>query len=80
MSKIEKAIEALKEAMKTEDKDNIENLTNELMTASEELSAVMQSQSQAQQEAPTGDQAQGVKPEGDVVDAEFEEVKDDDKK
>lgn len=74
---IEKAIEQLKEAIKTEDKDKIEALTNELMTVSAKLGEFAQAQQASGTEEPS---AQEHKSDGDVVDAEFEEVKDDDKK
>lgn len=84
---IERAIEALKEAAKGTDKDLIEAKTKDLTDASgkmaERMYAAGAQQGQqagaggAQQEQPQGD---GSAPKGDtVVDAEFEEVKDDKK-
>lgn len=83
---IEQAVEALKEAAKGNDKDLIEAKTKDLTDASakmaEKLYAAGQQQAGGQPGADTsqssGDQGQGGK--GDtVVDAEFEEVKDDKK-
>jgi molecular chaperone DnaK len=77
---IDKAIDALKEALKGEDKDQIETLTTELTDASGKISEILAADQQAQAGAEqaggadtTGDAAQDA---GDVVDAEFEEVKD----
>lgn len=81
---IESAIEALKEAVKGNDKDLIEEKTKALTEASskmaERLYANQQQQGQpGQAEQPEAD-AQSSAGKGDnVVDAEFEEVKDDKK-
>lgn len=75
---IESAIEALKEAMKGDDKARIEEQTQKLA----ELSGKMAERLYAQKEQAGGkagaqqEQAQSGAKE-DVVDAEFEEVKDD---
>lgn len=82
--KVEGIIKELKELLKGDDKDAIEAKTKELTEAS---SAIAQKaygqgdQAGAQQQfADAGQQAQGGDKPDDVVDAEFEEVKDDDKK
>ncbi len=80
---IEQALESLKEALKGNDKDLIEAKTKELTDASGKMAEKLYAQQ------PQGDQAsahsgeqQGSdssQKEGDTVDAEFEEVKDDKK-
>ena len=72
---IEKAVEALKEAMKGDDKDQIETLTKELTDASGKLVETLNAQA-----AEGADQQAGDSGADEAVDAEFEEVKDDDKK
>jgi molecular chaperone DnaK len=80
---IERAIEALKEAMKTDNKENIEAKTKDLTDASSKMAERLyaqgqQAQDQGQQQAGAGDQGQESQKKADnVVDAEFEEVKDD---
>jgi molecular chaperone DnaK len=77
---IEEALTALETASKGEDKAEIEAKTQELIQASSKLMEA----AQAQQAAAGG--TEGAEPQAsanaddDVVDAEFEEVKDDDKK
>jgi molecular chaperone DnaK len=81
-AKIEEAVKATEEALKTEDKDKIESTTNELMTASQKLGEMMYADMQAKQGAAApegqaaagGDGAKSAKPD-DVVDADFKEVK-----
>ncbi len=80
-TKIEEAVKATEEALKTEDKDKIETTTNELMTASQKLGEMMYADMQAKQGAAPEGQAGGAsegaksaKPD-DVVDADFKEVK-----
>ena len=82
---IEKAIDALKEALKGNDKDLIEAKTKDLTDASAKMSEKLYA---SQQTPPGGEQHQGgqegqgddEKPHGEnVVDAEYEEVKDDKK-
>ncbi len=88
---IENAIAALREAMKGDDKADIEAKTEKLAEYSGKLAerlygqkgeqpgaAASQSQQAGTGEADTG--ASTNKADDDVVDAEFEEVKDDDKK
>ncbi|HAT8541425.1 molecular chaperone DnaK [Vibrio vulnificus] len=75
-AKIETAISELEEARKGEDKEVIEAKIQALMAAAQKLMEIAQQQAQAQQgSAEAGAQSQ----EDDVVDAEFEEVKDDKK-
>ena len=79
---IEAAVSALETAAKGEDKAEIEAKTQELIQASSKLMEAAQAQQAAAgagAEATDAGASQG-KPEDDVVDAEFEEVKDDDKK
>jgi molecular chaperone DnaK len=84
---IENALEALKEAMKGNDKDLIEAKTKELTDASGKMAerlyaAGQQAQGQPGQAEPNAEQGnqQGNADKGEtVVDAEFEEVKDDKK-
>ena len=75
---IEAAIESLKEALKAEDKDEIEAKSKALAEASAGLAQRIyeeQAQSAGSEEAGAG--AQGPAGGDDVVDAEFEEVKED---
>ncbi|KFZ31513.1 molecular chaperone DnaK [Pseudidiomarina salinarum] len=75
---IESAISDLEGAIKANDKDEIEAKQQALIEASGKLMEA--AQQQAQQQSDSGESA-GSKQEGDdVVDAEFEEVKDEDKK
>jgi len=77
---IETAITALEASMKTDDKDDIEAKTKTLVEASGKMAERAYSQQTAQQTegAAEGDQANTNN--DDVVDAEFEEVKDDNSK
>ena len=78
--KIEDAIKALEDAAKGDDKSLIETKQQELMTATQKLMEIAQQQAQQQAHAQGGDAGQQQsKPQDDVVDAEFEEVKDDKK-
>ncbi|NVK56094.1 MAG: molecular chaperone DnaK [Alteromonadaceae bacterium] len=78
---IEEALSALETAAKGEDKADIEAKTQELIQASSKLMEAAQAQQAAAGGADAGDAgASQGKPDDDVVDAEFEEVKDDDKK
>lgn len=78
-SKIEEALKDAEEAMKSDSKDTIETKTQALAEVSHKLAEKMYSQEQAQQAQPGAESAPhggGEKPvEGEVVDAEFEEVK-----
>ncbi|NCB58560.1 MAG: molecular chaperone DnaK [Gammaproteobacteria bacterium] len=82
-AKIEAAVKALEDAVKGDDKAAIEAKQQELMTASQKLMELAQQQAQqhqhAHQGADAGKDASGNKSHDDVVDAEFEEVKDDKK-
>ena len=82
-AKIDAAVKALEDALKSEDKATIEAKQQELMTASQKLMEIAQQQAQqhqhAHQGADAGADTAGSKAHDDVVDAEFEEVKDDKK-
>lgn len=71
---IEKAIGELERVKSGDDKEAIDAKVQELAAAAQKLMEIAQ---QKAQQAEGGEQA---KPEDDVVDAEFEEVKDEDKK
>jgi molecular chaperone DnaK len=87
-SKVEDAIAALRKAMESEDTAEIKRLSQELTQASHKLAEAMyqqasQSEQQTDAGAETGRQATGGgagAADEDVVDADFEEVKDDEKK
>jgi len=85
-SKVEEASAALKKAIEGEDVEEIKKLSEELTQVSHKLAEAMYQQaSTADQQAPGADagstgQAGGAAPEEDVVDADFEEVKEEDKK
>jgi len=77
--KIEAALKDVEEALKGEDKDAIEAKTNVLSEASHKLAEKMYAQQQPEGGAEAGG-AQGEKTvDAEVVDAEFEEVKDEKK-
>ncbi|MCU0538374.1 MAG: molecular chaperone DnaK [Desulfobacterales bacterium] len=85
-TKVQEAIDKLRKAMEGEDKDEIRRLSEELTNASHKLAEAMYQQaSQAEgRGAGAGAQAGGggaksATPEEDVVDADFEEVKEDKK-
>jgi molecular chaperone DnaK len=83
--RIEAAVKALEEAIKTDEMADIEAKSEALTDASASLAQRLYSE-QAQQEGPGG--AQGAQQQGgqeepkrdDIVDAEFEEVRDNDRK
>jgi molecular chaperone DnaK len=79
---IEAAIEALQEAMKSDDKSAIEAKTTELGEKSGKLAErVYKEQAEAEQAGATPEgSADDAAADADVVDAEFEEVKDADNK
>ncbi len=86
-AKVEGAIESLKKAMEGEDAEEIRRLSEELTHASHKLAEAMYQQAsrsdQQRAEAEAGPEAAHAGPSGaedDVVDADFEEVKEDDKK
>lgn len=71
---IEAAVTELEEARKGEDKEAIDAKVQALVAASQKLMEIAQQKAQAQQADGAGDQQ--AKQDDDVVDAEFEEVKD----
>ena len=84
-SKVEAAIAALKTAMEGEDAQEISRLSEELTQSSHKLAEAMyqQASQEGQEQAAGGDDTAsqgGGAPDDDVVDADFEEVKEDDKK
>jgi len=78
-SAIESAIAELEEALKGDDKDAIEAKTQALTEASSALAQKLYAEQAAQGEAAAGGQEEQAQSGDDVVDAEFEEVKDDKK-
>lgn len=82
MQAIETAISELEEAVKGDDVDNIQKKLDALTEASGKLAQKMYAEQAeaAQQEGGEGAESTGSKPEDDVVDAEYEEVNDDQKK
>ncbi len=80
---IEKAIAELEEALKTDDKDDIEAKTKALTDASQGLAQKLYAEQAAQGAGPEGAAEAGAEQaqpgNDDAVDAEFEEVKDDKK-
>jgi molecular chaperone DnaK len=76
---IEKDMEDLKEAIKSDKTEDIKTKTQQLMTSSMKLGEAIY---KAQQDTTAGASKTDAKPDDkkDVVDAEFEEVKDDNKK
>jgi len=84
-SKVEAVIEPLKKAMEGDDVQEIKRLSEELTQASHKLAEAMYqqaSQKDARQQTGAGgpEQPGPSTPDDDVVDADFEEVKDDNKK
>jgi molecular chaperone DnaK len=81
---IEAAIAEAEEAIKGDDKDAMEAATTKLTEASGELAQKLYAEQAAQAEqaqaGAAGGEEAGAEQADDVVDAEFEEVKDDDKK
>ncbi|MEI6896125.1 MAG: molecular chaperone DnaK [Psychromonas sp.] len=76
--KIEGAVTELEEACKGEDKEAIETKTTALAEAAQKLAEIAQQKSQAGEAGAEQPEAQ-AKQDDDIVDAEFEEVKDDKK-
>ena len=74
--KIEAAVKAAEEAVKGDDKADIDAKAEELGKASQKLGEIVYAQAQAEAEKG-GTQASADKKDDDVVDAEFQEVKDD---
>jgi molecular chaperone DnaK len=82
-SAIEQAVSELKTALEGENKEQIEQKTNALGQAAMKLGEAMYRQSQGEQTPPPGPGAgtgSAGKSDDGVVDADFEEVKDDDRK
>jgi molecular chaperone DnaK len=80
-SAIESAVEALKEAVKGDDKESIEAKTNALAEVSGKLAERVYAQKAGDTSSESaGSDGSSSKADDGVVDAEFEEVKDDDKK
>ncbi len=81
-AKIEKAVEELKEAIKGDDKAEIDAKTTALTELSSKLAERVYADKGETADAATdaGGQSEAADAAEDVVDAEFEEVKDDDKK
>jgi molecular chaperone DnaK len=82
-AEIETAVVALEEAVKGSDKEAIDTKTQELIQASAKLMEVAQAKAAAEGAAQGGAEptdAGAQSQDDDVVDAEFEEVKEDDKK
>ena len=82
-SAIETALKEAEEALKSDDKDAIDAKTQALAEASQKLTEKMMAQEQAQQQDQSGSETPSSnndgnegQEKGDVVDAEFEEVKD----
>ncbi|MFL9608917.1 molecular chaperone DnaK [Methylobacillus sp. Pita2] len=75
---IEKAVQELEDVVKGDDKDAIESKTTALIEASQKLGEKVYAASQAETAAEQGE-PQEKTVDADVVDAEFEEVKDDKK-
>ena len=80
-AKIEEALKAAEESLKSDDKDEIEAKSAALMAASQKLGEMMYAQTQAEQgaagaaEAAAGAGEARRAKEDDVVDADFKEVK-----
>ncbi len=74
--RIEAAVKELETAMKGEDKDEIQRKTQAVAEASHKLAEQLYAQAQGAQAQPSGADGPGEAPkDGNVVDAEFEEVK-----
>jgi len=77
--KIEAALKEAEGALKTEDKAQIEAKSKALAEASQKLGEKVYADAQAKQQAPAGEaqpSAEAKKDDGNVVDAEYTEVKD----
>jgi molecular chaperone DnaK len=79
-AKIEAALKEAEEALKSDNKEEIEAKSQALATVSHKLAEQMYAKEQATQQAAGGEQPHGgteaKKDDGNVVDAEYEEVKD----
>ena len=78
-AKIEDALKAAEEAVKGDNKADIDAKSEALATASQKLGEMMYAQAQAEGQANAGATDGGAKKDDDIVDADFEEVKDDKK-
>ncbi len=80
-AKIEDALKAAEEAVKGEDKEDIDAKAEALGTASQKLGEIVYAQAQAEAGGDAGAQTSegSAAKDDDVVDADFEEVKDDKK-
>jgi molecular chaperone DnaK len=74
-AKIEAAIKDVEDVMKDGDKETIEAKTNALMEASQKLGEKVYAEQQAQENTTSAEPQAEKTVDGDVVDAEFEEVK-----
>jgi molecular chaperone DnaK len=77
---IESALSDLKEALKGEEKEKIEAKTSALAEASAAMAQKAYEQASSEGEAGAGDGGDAAAADDNVVDAEFEEVKDEDSK
>ena len=76
-AKIDAAAKEVEDAIRGTDKAEIEKKAEALMQASQALAQLAGGEAEAAQGAAAGAQADaGKQPDGDVVDAEFTEVKD----
>ncbi|MFD2191935.1 molecular chaperone DnaK [Pistricoccus aurantiacus] len=78
--KIETAISELEEALKGDDKDEIQKKLDTLTEASGELAQKMYAEQAQAQQGQGAAEGESAKKDDDVVDAEYEEVNDDQKK
>ncbi len=78
-TKINKALGDLEMAARGDDKEKIEQAEKAVLEAAAVLMQAGQAQAQAQQSQQSSQQSNSANKEDDVVDAEFEEVKDDNK-
>lgn len=79
-AQIQAAIDEAEEALKGDDKDAIEAATTKLTEATSGVAQKMYAAQAEAGEAPADDVPEADDVEGDVVDAEFEEVREDDKR
>ena len=82
-NKVEDAVAGLKKAMENDDAQEIKRLSEELTQVSHKLAEAMYQQASQQPgaEQQPGEEASGAaQPDDDVVDADFEEVKEEEKK
>ena len=75
--KIETAIKSLEESLKSDNKEEIEAKTKELMESSQKLGEKIYAEQQAQQPNSNSAPQEEKTVDAEVVDAEFEEVKQD---